>query len=206
MFSQTTSTQEITILPLEGNVQVRKRTTVSNDGEVVSTKDHYQLYSSSDAEAVAIIQDHNAQGITDALAATAAKATAEAALATANTEHTAALAAKQTEMDTALASAQAELAAKDAEIARLTALVPAPVIVSGVPQTVTMRQARLALLASGLLDDVTAAVAGAGQAAQIEWEYSDVVARNAALVQVLSGALGLTDEQLDGLFVVAATL
>ena len=133
----------------------------------------------------------------------------EAAL-TAASELPATLTAKQAEMDEALATAQAdhvaELAAKDAEIARLTALIPAPVIVDGVPQTVTMRQARLALLASGLLDDVTAAVAGAGQAAQIEWEYASDVGRNATLIQSLAGVMGLTDEQLDGLFVLAATL
>ena len=133
----------------------------------------------------------------------------EAAL-TAASELPATLTAKQAEMDEALATAQAdhvaELAAKDAEIARLTALIPAPVIVDGVPQTVTMRQARLALLSAGLLDLVTEAVAGAGQAAQIEWEYASDVGRNATLIQTLAGVMGLTDEQLDGLFVLAATL
>lgn len=136
----------------------------------------------------------------------------EAAL-TAASELPATLTAKQAEMDEALATAQtahtAELAAKDAEIAALqvqvVALTPAPVV-GGTPQSVTMRQARLALLQSGLLDKATKAVAGAGPAAQIEWEYASDVGRNAALVQALSGALGLTDEQLDGLFVVAATL
>ena len=133
----------------------------------------------------------------------------EAAL-TAASELPATLTAKQAEMDEALATAQAdhvaELAAKDAEIARLTALIPAPVIVDGVPQTVTMRQTRLALLSAGLLDLVTEAVAGAGQAAQIEWEYASDVGRNATLIQSLAGVMGLTDEQLDGLFVLAATL
>ena len=113
-------------------------------------------------------------------------------------------------MDAERTAVQAALAAKDAEIAALevqvVALTPAPTTVNAVPQSVTMRQARLALLQSGLLDEATAAVAGAGPAAQIEWEYSSDVGRNVILVQALSSALGLTDEDLDGLFVLAATL
>lgn len=212
-FTETTTIQEIVILPLENNVQIKRRIVVEKDGEIVSSKDHYQLYADDNAEAVAILQAHNTKGIADASLALLRQATAEAALATVSTDHTAALAAVQAEMDAALATAQAalaaELAAKDAEIAALqvqvVALTPAPVV-GGTPQSVTMRQARLALLQAGLLDEATNAVAGAGPAAQIEWEYSSDVGRNAALVQALSGALGLTDEQLDGLFVVAATL
>lgn len=74
------------------------------------------------------------------------------------------------------------------------------------PATVTMRQARLALLQSGLLDAVEAAVTGAGKAAQIEWEYSGEVHRDKALVRALTPALGLTEEQLDDLFELAASL
>lgn len=182
---------------------IRFLETISEDGVVLSQKEGNAQPVSLAGEAGFPIEDIltslQATAITERDAAVAAKATAEAALATANTEHTAAMASAQ-------ATHTAELAAKDAEIARLTALIPAPVIVSGVPQTVTMRQARLALLASGLLDDVTAAVAGAGEAAKIEWEYASDVSRNAMLIQTLGGALGLTDEQLDGLFVLAATL
>lgn len=80
----------------------------------------------------------------------------------------------------------------------------------GVPQVVTMRQARLALVQSGLLAQVNTAVAnmpGAqGDAARIEWEFSSTVERNRQLVQSLIGALGLTESQLDDLFRLAATL
>lgn len=79
-----------------------------------------------------------------------------------------------------------------------------------VPNIVTMRQARLALLAAGLLAPVNAAVAampGAeGDAARIEWEFSSTVERNWPLVEALAVALNLTEQQLDDLFVAAAAL
>lgn len=80
----------------------------------------------------------------------------------------------------------------------------------GVPQSVTMRQARLALVQTGMLTQVNTAVAampGAqGDAARIEWEFSSTVERNRPLVQALGAALGLTEAQLDDLFRLAATL
>ena len=79
-----------------------------------------------------------------------------------------------------------------------------------VPKIVTMRQARLALLAAGLLAGVNAAVAampGAeGDAARIEWEFAATVDRDSPLVQGLTAALGLSEAQLDGLFTAGAAL
>lgn len=79
-----------------------------------------------------------------------------------------------------------------------------------VPQAVTMRQARLALLGAGLLDDVEAAINSldepAKSAARIEWEYSQEVHRDRPLVQMLAPLLGLTGEQLDQLFIAASGL
>jgi len=81
---------------------------------------------------------------------------------------------------------------------------------SGVPQSITMRQARRALLAAGLLDDVTAAIEAlespAKEAAQIDWEYGNTVERHNGLVASLGPALGLTEEQIDALFVAGAAL
>ncbi len=89
----------------------------------------------------------------------------------------------------------------------LPAYVPPP---SDVPQAVTMRQARLALLGAGLLSQVNAAIAsmpGAeGEAARIEWEYAQEVQRHNGFVSLLAPALGLTEAQLDELFTTAATL
>ena len=82
---------------------------------------------------------------------------------------------------------------------------PTPTV-AGVPTRVTMRQARLALLGAGLLDAVTAAVGKADKAAQIEWEYAGFVERNTGLVPAMASAIGMTDEQIDALFVAAAAL
>ena len=88
---------------------------------------------------------------------------------------------------------------------------PADPIVPVVPQSVTMRQARLALLGVGLLDDVDAAIAAIPdpaqrKAAQIEWEYATVIERNSPLVQSLAAGLGLTAADIDDLLTLAATL
>jgi len=75
-----------------------------------------------------------------------------------------------------------------------------------VPAAVTARQARLALHAAGLLDQVEAAVAAAGGATQIEWEYATTIECASPLLAAISGGLGLTAEQVDALFSQAATL
>ncbi len=79
-----------------------------------------------------------------------------------------------------------------------------------VPASVTMRQARLALLSFGLLDDVEAAINAmsdpARQAARIEWDYSNEVQRYNGFVEQLGPAVGLTAESTDELFRLAAGL
>jgi len=87
--------------------------------------------------------------------------------------------------------------------------VPAPPP-PAVPTAVTMRQARLALLGAGLLDDIDAAINGLPspqkEAARIEWEYSQEVQRQNGFVSVLAPMLGLTEAQTDALFLTAAGL
>ena len=87
---------------------------------------------------------------------------------------------------------------------------PAPVAAPTVPQSVTMRQARLALLQTGKYAAVNSAIASmpgeAGDAARIEWEFSSVVERKRAYVQQIAVALGMSSQQLDDLFTLAATL
>ena len=75
-----------------------------------------------------------------------------------------------------------------------------------VPQQVTMRQARLALLNAGLLDDVEVVIAAAGREAQLEWEYAAVVDRSNPAVAAVQQQEALTDAQIDGLFRHAAKL
>jgi hypothetical protein len=79
-----------------------------------------------------------------------------------------------------------------------------------VPQSVTMRQCRIALLGAGLLEAVQSSIAsmpGAdGERARIDWEYALEVRRDWPLIAYMAGDLGLTDEQVDELFVTAATI
>lgn len=75
-----------------------------------------------------------------------------------------------------------------------------------VPQQVTMRQARLALLSAELLDDVEMVIATAGRAAQLEWEYAAVVERSNPAVAAVQQQQGMTDAQIDDLFREAAKL
>ena len=81
---------------------------------------------------------------------------------------------------------------------------PAPVV--PVPESVTPRQARLALLNADLLDAVEAAIAAGSRADQITWEFAVDVRRDYPMIANLGTALGLTSAQIDDLFRTAATL
>jgi len=87
-----------------------------------------------------------------------------------------------------------------------TVSIPSP----GVPQSVTMRQARLALHAAGLLTSVDAAIAAMDEpdktAASITWEFAQTVDRGFGMVPQLASALGMSDTQIDDLFIAAAQL
>ena len=97
-------------------------------------------------------------------------------------------------------------AAEVAELAAMRAAASAPTV----PQEVTMRQARLALLGAGLLPSVEAAIDALAEpkksAARIEWNHSQSVQRSRGLVVELGTALGLSSAQIDALFVAAAAL
>ena len=79
-----------------------------------------------------------------------------------------------------------------------------------IPQSVTPRQARLALFGAGLLDQVEMAIESMEDptktVAKINWEYATAIVRTDEWVVGLGGALGLTDEQLDQLFITASEL
>jgi hypothetical protein len=78
----------------------------------------------------------------------------------------------------------------------------APVIIA----PITPRQARLALLGAGLLDQVNASVTAAGGASLITWEYASTIERTDPLILSFGTSLGLTSAQIDALFVTASTL
>lgn len=79
-----------------------------------------------------------------------------------------------------------------------------------VPQVVTMRQARRALLGAGKLAAVETAINAMPEPdkseARIDWDRSQEVRRDWPLVAALAPTLGLTDAQIDQLFITAATL
>lgn len=100
--------------------------------------------------------------------------------------------------------------ADEQRIIRQWIVVPAPEPETVVPDRVTMRQARLALHAAGILPQVQPAINALPEpdktAAQIEWDYSSEMFRNHGFVNILGSQLGLTSEQIDQLFIQAATL
>lgn len=83
-------------------------------------------------------------------------------------------------------------------------------VVNPVPKEITMRQARLALLDAGLLNNVQAAISSLPEPdktkAQIEWDYSNALQRENPFVTVLGSALSLSSEDIDNLFIQAARL
>ena len=77
-----------------------------------------------------------------------------------------------------------------------------------VPPSVTNFQARAALLAAGLFDQVDTAIKAqpANSTARQAWEYANELTRNGVLVNSMAEALGLSAEQLDTLFRQAAAI
>jgi hypothetical protein len=84
---------------------------------------------------------------------------------------------------------------------------PVPVVI---PQTVSMAQARLALIGAGLFSTIDAGLKALPEpqrtTALTAWEYAPTVSRNGALVTTLAGQFGLTEAQLDALFTAAAAI
>lgn len=86
-----------------------------------------------------------------------------------------------------------------------------PVEPPQVPQVVTRRQARQALLLAGRLQDVQPAIDAIADPlqrglAQIAWEDSLEFERHDPVLLQLAGVLGVTSAELDALFIQAAQL
>ena len=79
-----------------------------------------------------------------------------------------------------------------------------------IPKSITARQAKLALLQIGKLADVTAAISKLEspikEQVEIEWEYAADIYRNNGFIDILGAAIGLSDAQLDDLFLQASKL
>lgn len=77
-------------------------------------------------------------------------------------------------------------------------------------KALSARQFRLGLHANGLLSSVQGSIDSLDEpgrtAAQIEWEYATQIERDHPLVNNLSAQLGLTDEQIDAMWLAALEL
>lgn len=79
--------------------------------------------------------------------------------------------------------------------------------IASIPKVVTMRQARLALLQSGLLNSVENAINNStDEQLKIEWEYATELRRDWSSLIALTSQLGLTSAHLDELFILASKI
>lgn len=76
-----------------------------------------------------------------------------------------------------------------------------------VPNSITMRQARLTFLSAGILTNLESAInsiaeENARSVAQIEWQFGEYVHRNnSPITSLIANVLGLTELQIDDLFI-----
>jgi hypothetical protein len=75
-----------------------------------------------------------------------------------------------------------------------------------VPTSVSPFQARKALRHQGMLAQVQTAIAVADEDMQDAWEYATSFDRNSPFVLGMTQGLGWTDEMVDNLFILAASL
>ena len=83
---------------------------------------------------------------------------------------------------------------------------PRPIAPNTVPQVVTRRQALLALLAAGKLDQIDLLIQNAPRAVQIAWEAAGTFERDNPLIEALAPQVGLTEADIDNLFIEAAAM
>lgn len=76
---------------------------------------------------------------------------------------------------------------------------------TAVPHSVTDLQARLALAAAGLLDEVEAAIATADRTTQVWWDRALTIHRDSVYIASIGAVLGLSEAQIDELFIAAGT-
>lgn len=127
-----------------------------------------------------------------------------------NTAKAAQIAQLISERDAAQEAQTAAEAARDEALAELAKLQPLPPV-NGVPQEVTRRQARQALILSGkfgLVQPAIDSILDVTQRAlmQSEWDDSQTFQRQRPSLIQMAAAIGLTDADLDALFVQAAAL
>jgi len=75
-----------------------------------------------------------------------------------------------------------------------------------VPFSVTPFQAKAAIYAAGLLPAVEAAIAAAPKIAQLAYSDATEFTRDSPTIATMAAALGLTDAQVDALFIAAKAI
>lgn len=81
-----------------------------------------------------------------------------------------------------------------------------PVIVEPVPASVTPLQIRKALRHAGLKEAVDAMIANVPEEISEEWEYATTIDRHNPTLLAAAQGLGMSEEQVDDLFRLAATM
>jgi len=87
-----------------------------------------------------------------------------------------------------------------------TKLNPPPVLPMQPVDIISMRQARLQLIALDQYDAVNAAINNMSQTAQVEWEYATEIQRRNPLVSAMQQLLGWSEDETDNYFIEAAKL
>lgn len=75
-----------------------------------------------------------------------------------------------------------------------------------VPFSVTPFQAKAAIFAAGLLPAVEAAIAAAPKVSQLAWTDATEFTRDSPTIATMAAAIGLTDAQVDALFIAAKAI
>lgn len=75
-----------------------------------------------------------------------------------------------------------------------------------VPQSVTPYQARVALSNAGLRTQTETAISNSDQSVRDAWEYGTTVERDSPFILGISTILGLTDAEVDALFIAAGQI
>ena len=199
VFTETKVFQSLEIFPALNVINVKHLSTTLKDGVKINEQVEAKSYSTSQFSDFAM--DVAPTGGTLAeIVAGFSEAALDAASALPAT-----LAAKNAELAAATTAHTAALAAKDATIAALQAQIDA-FAPTPPTTTVTARQIRLSLTQAGLRTAVEMAVAAGDQSTRDWYEYANEFERTNPLVIGMAAALGVSDESLDALFALAATL
>lgn len=75
-----------------------------------------------------------------------------------------------------------------------------------VPASVSPLQARLVLIKNGLFESVSQLISQATDEVKVTWEFADRIHRDNPILKLLATQLGLSDAQLDALFMEASKL